>query len=93
MLYILKDTFHFANKYNTDLLIGTALGIADIKSLYTNIFHKLGLKSLRCWLENAMIKFHYFSDFQQLTFCIKAVNVIFNFFYKDHISTKLKAEQ
>ena len=90
MLYILKETFDFANKNNTDLLIGTALGIADIKSLYTNIFHKLGLKSLRWWLENAKIKFHYFSDFQQLS--LEAVNVIltFNFFYNDHISTKLK---
>ena len=48
MLYILKDTFDFTNKNNTDLPIRTVLGASDIKSLYTNLFHNLELKSRRC---------------------------------------------
>lgn len=31
--YILKDTFNFTNKNNTNILIETVLGIADIFSL------------------------------------------------------------
>ena len=44
--YILKDTFDFAERTEKDLEIGIVLGLADIKSLYTNISHDLELKEL-----------------------------------------------
>ena len=43
-LHILKDTFNFAERKENDLEIGTIVGVANIKSLYTNISHNLGLR-------------------------------------------------
>lgn len=65
--YILKDTFDFKNKNNTNLLIGTVLGIVDIKRLYTKISYNSGLKSFRYLLQKLQdINFHYFPNFQLL---------------------------
>lgn len=65
--YILKDTFDFKNKKNTNLLIGTVLGIVDIKRLYTKISYNSGLKSFRYLLQKLQdIYFHYFPNFQLL---------------------------
>ena len=49
--HILKDTFDFTDRTNRCFDVGTVLGVADIKSLYTNISHDLGLKALAFWIE------------------------------------------
>ena len=48
---ILNDTFDFVNKNANPLPIGTVMGVADIKSLYTNIKHDLGLTATQFWLD------------------------------------------
>ena len=49
--HILKDTFYFDKRTNNDLKIGTAIGVAGITSLYTNISHDLKPKALEYWIE------------------------------------------
>ena len=49
--HILKDTFDFTDRTNSCFDVGTVLGVADIKILYTNISHDLVLKALAFWIE------------------------------------------
>ena len=56
MSHIPKDTFDFVEWTEKDLKIGSVLGAADIKSLYTNISHDLGLQALEYCIENCNIK-------------------------------------
>ena len=44
--HILKDAFDFIERTENNLEIRTFLGVANIKSLYTNISDDLGLKGL-----------------------------------------------
>ena len=44
--HIIKDTFSFVERTEKDLEIGTVLGVAYIKSLYTNVSHDLRRKVL-----------------------------------------------
>ena len=48
--HIIKDYFDFTNKANISNSIGMKIGVADIRSLYTNISHDLGLKALHFWI-------------------------------------------
>ena len=52
--HILQDNFDFIER--TEKEIGTVLGFADIRSLYRNISHDLGLKALEYCIENCNIK-------------------------------------
>ena len=47
---IIKDSFDFINKANQNKTMGMKIGVADNKSLYTNITHKLGLKAMQFWI-------------------------------------------
>ena len=49
--HILNNTFNFVKITEKDLEVETVLGIADIKRLYTNILHHIGLKALVYWTE------------------------------------------
>lgn len=79
---ILKDTFDFVNKNSSELPIGTVIGVADIKGLYTNIRHDLGLKAMEYWLNNLGDSIPLMKRFTQ-TFILESTALILkhNYFY------------
>ena len=75
--HILNDTFNFVKITEKDLEIETVLGVADIKSLYTNILHHIGLKALGYWIEELQKVEH----LQGLTksFILKGMSITLNY--------------
>ena len=51
---ILKDSFDFIDRIDTQCTINTILSTCDIKSLYTNIKHDVFYKAIEYWID----KFH-----------------------------------
>ena len=68
--HILKDSFDFIDRIDTQCTVNTILSTCDIKSLYTNIQHDVFYKAildcntaiLNTGLTNSMMIFHYFHD-------------------------------
>ena len=80
--HILQDTFDFVERAEKKLKIGTVLGVADIKSLYTNISHELGLKALEYWIEKLKDQLEYLQRFSK-NFILEGMSIIlkYNYFY------------
>ena len=79
--HILKDSFDFIDRINTQCTVNTILSTCDIKSLYTNIKHVFH-KAIEYWID----KFH--DDIPLLSrftkaFILEGLNIIlkFNYFY------------
>ena len=85
--YIIKDTFDFADKACKNNIIGMKIGVADIKSLYTNINHDLGLKTVYFWIHKLKGKISLLKRFPK-NFIMEALYIIlnFNYFYINGIS-------
>ena len=52
--HILKDSFDFIDRIDTQCTVNTILSTCDIKSLYTNIKHDVFYKAIEYWID----KFH-----------------------------------
>ena len=80
--HILKDTFDYIEKDSSEVTIGTVLGVADIKSLYTIVDHSLGLKAIDYWYEKLK---PYLTQTNRLSknFIMEAISIILNtnYFY------------
>ena len=80
--HILKDSFDFIDRIDTQSSVHTILSSCDIKSLYTNIKHDVFYKAIGYWID----KFH--DDIPLLSrftkaFISEGLNIIlkFNCFY------------
>ena len=80
--HILKDSFDFIDRIDTQCTVNTVLSTCEIKSFYTNIKHDVFYKAIEYWID----KFH--DDIRLLSQFIKAfilegLNIIlqFNYFY------------
>ena len=80
--HILKDSFDFIDRIDTQCTVNTILSTCDIKSLYTNIKHDVFYKAIEYWID----KFH--DDIPLLSrftkaFILEGLNIIlkFNYFY------------
>ena len=80
--HILKDSFDFIDRLDTQCTVNTILSTCDIKSLYTNIKHDVFYKAMEYWID----KFH--DDIPLLSrftkaFILEGLNIIlrFNYFY------------
>ena len=80
--HILKDSFDFIDRIDTQCTVNTSLSTCDIKSLYTNIKHDVFYKAIEYWID----KFH--DDIPLLSrftkaFILEGLNIIlkFNYFY------------
>ena len=84
--HILKDTFDFTDRANSCFDAGNVLGVADIKSLYTNISHDLGLKALAFWIEKLKDKIPILKRFSK-QFIIEGMALISenNYFYINNV--------
>ena len=60
--HILKDSFGFIDRIDTQCTINTILSTCDIKSLYTNIKHDVFYKAIEYWIDEFHDGFHYFHD-------------------------------
>ena len=60
--HILKDSFDFIDRIDTQCTVNTILSTRDIKSLYTNIKHDVFHKAIEYWIDKFMMIFHYFHD-------------------------------
>ena len=60
--HILKDSFDFIDRIDTQCTVNTFLSTCDIKPLYTNIKHDVFIKQLNIGLTNSMMIFYYFND-------------------------------
>ena len=80
--HIIKDTFDFTNRARIDNVIGMQIGTADIKSLYTNIKHNLGLKAINFWITKLENQIPLLQRFPK-NFIMEAIFIIlhFNYFY------------
>ena len=77
--YIIKDTFDFADKACKNNIIGMKIGVADIKSLYTNINHDLGL-AVYFWINKLKVEIPLLKRFPK-NFIMEALYIILNFNY------------
>ena len=80
--HILKDSFNFIDRIDTQCAVNAILSTCDIKSLYTNIKHDGFYKAIEYWID----KFH--DDIPLLSrftkaFILEGLNIIlkFNYFY------------
>ena len=80
--HILKDSFDFIDRIDTQCTVNTILSTCDIKSLYTNIKHVVFYKAIEYWID----KFH--DDIPLLSrftkaFILEGLDIIlkFNYFY------------
>ena len=80
--HILKDSFDFIDRIDTQCTVNTILSTCDIKSLYTNIKHDVFYKAIEYWID----KFH--DDIPLLSrftkaFILEGLNIVlkFNYFY------------
>ena len=80
--HTLKSTFDFAETTEKYLEIGSVLGVADIKSLYTNISYNLGLKPLTYWTEKLQHKIEHLQRFTK-TLIRKGMSIILKYNYFD----------
>ena len=81
--HILKDSFDFIDRIDTQCTDNTILSTCDIKSLYTNIQHDVFYKAIEYWID----KFH--DDIPLLSrltkaFILKGLNIILKFNYFFH---------
>ena len=80
--HILKDSFDFIDRIDTQCTVNTSLSTCDIKYLYTNVKHDVFYKAI----EYCIDKFHddipLLSRFTK-TFILEGLNIIlkFNYFY------------
>ena len=80
--HILKDSFDFINKENQNKTIGMKIGVADIKSLYTNITHELGIKAMQLWITELKKKIPLLQRFPKNFNMEALLNILyFNYFY------------
>ena len=84
--HILKDTFDFTDRTNSCFDVGTDVGVADIKRLYTNISHDLGLKALAFWVEKLKDKIPILKRFSK-QFIIEGMALILenNYFHINNL--------
>ena len=84
--HIVKDSFDFTNKANMDNYIGMKIGVADIRSLYTNINHDLGLKALHFWISKLKREIPLLKRFPE-NFIMEGMFIVlhFNYFYINFI--------
>lgn len=61
--FILKDILGFVERWEKYSEIGTVLGVAHIRYLYTIIFHYLELKTLEYWIQKLQHKIKYLQIF------------------------------
>ena len=80
--HILKDSFDFIDRIDTQCTVNTILSTCDIKSLYTDIKHDVFYKAIEYWID----KFH--DDIPLLkqfakAFILEGLNIILkiNYFY------------
>ena len=79
--HILKDSFDFIDRIDTQCTVNTILSTCDIKSVYTNIKHDVFYKAIEYWID----KFH--DDIPLLSrftkaFILEGLNILkFNYFY------------
>ena len=78
--HILKDSFDFIDRIDTQCTVNTILSTCDIKSLYTNIQHDVFYKAIEYWID----KFH--DDIPLLSrftkaFILEGLNIVLKFSY------------
>ena len=79
--HILKDSFDFIDRIDTQCTVNTILSTCDIKSVYANIKHDVFYKAIEYWID----KFH--DDIPLLSrftkaFILEGLNILkFNYFY------------
>ena len=76
--HILKDSFDFIDRIDTQCTVNTILSTCDLKSLYTNIKHDVFYKAIEYWID----KFH--DDIPLLSrftkaFILERLNIILKF--------------
>ena len=80
--HVLKDSFDFIDRIDTQCTVNTILSTCEIKSLYTSIKHDVFYKAIQYWID----KFHdgipLLSRFTK-AFILEGLNIIlkFNYFY------------
>ena len=80
--HILKDSFDFIDRIDTQCTVNTILSTCDIKSLYTNIKHDVFYKAIEYWIDKFHDDIPLLSQFTK-TFILEGLNIIlkFNCFY------------
>ena len=79
--HILKDSFNFIDRIDTQCTVNTILSTFDIKSLHTNIKHVF-YKVIECWIDKFHDDIPLLSQFTK-AFTLEGLNIIlkFNYFY------------
>ena len=75
ILHIRKETFDFVERTEIDLRTVTVLGVADIKSLYTNISLDLRLKAFEYWTVKVQYNIEHLQRFTN-NFAPKGISTI-----------------
>ena len=80
--HILKDSFDFIDRIDTQCTVNTILSTCDIKSLYTNINHDVFYKAIEYWIDKFYDGIPLLSRFTK-AFILEELNIIlkFNYFY------------
>ena len=80
--HILKDSFDFIDRINTQCTVNTIFSTCDIKSLYTNIKHDVFYKAIEYWIDKFHDDIPLLSRFTE-AFILEGLNIIlkFNYFY------------
>ena len=80
--HILKDSFDFIDRIDTQCTVNTILSTCDIKSLYTNIKHDVFHKAIEYWIDKLHDDIPLLSRFTK-AFILEGLNIILklNYFY------------
>ena len=80
--HILKDSFDFIDRIDTQCTVNTILSSCDIKSLYTNIKHDVFYKAIEYWIDKSHDDIPLLSQFTK-AFILEGLNIILksNYFY------------
>ena len=80
--HILKDSFDFIDRIDTQCTVNTILSSCDIKSLYTNIMHDVFYKAIEYWIDKSHDDIPLLSQFTKV-FILEGLNIILksNYFY------------
>ena len=78
--HILKDSFDFIDRIDTQCTVNTILSTCDIKSLYTNIKHGVFYKAIEYWIDKFHDDIPIVSQFTK-AFIFEGLNFILKFNY------------
>ena len=80
--HILKGSFDFVDRIDTQCTVNTNLSTCDIKYLYTNIKHDVFYNAIKYWTDKFHDDIPFFSRFTK-AFILEGLSIIlkFNYFY------------